>query len=213
MIGVCRDVQSVAYHADDGPFYYVLLDASQSKPPAMLVRVSGDTNAAAAALRDMVRQFDPEMASTVVTLASIVERQGRRAAEACDDVRCPWGLLALLLALTGVYSVVSFSVRQRVQGNRHPDGARRAASGCRGPRAANRAQSPVIRRTACRASDHVLRPLGADGVDALYTASIRANPLTLAIVPLLSFPAALGAIWIPARRAAALDPLSSLRHD
>ena len=37
------------------------------------------------------------------------------------------------------------------------------------------------------------------------------DPLTLAVVALLLFGAALGAIWIPARRAAALDPLSSLR--
>ena len=39
------------------------------------------------------------------------------------------------------------------------------------------------------------------------------DPLTLGIVPLLLFAAALLAIWIPARRAAALDPLISLRHE
>ena len=39
------------------------------------------------------------------------------------------------------------------------------------------------------------------------------DPLTLTIVPLQLFLAALGAIWIPARRAAALDPLSSLRYE
>jgi putative ABC transport system permease protein len=39
------------------------------------------------------------------------------------------------------------------------------------------------------------------------------DPLTLTMVSLLLFVAALIAIWIPARRAAALDPLSSLRHE
>jgi putative ABC transport system permease protein len=39
------------------------------------------------------------------------------------------------------------------------------------------------------------------------------DPLTLTIVPLLLFLAAMGAIWIPARRAAALDPLASLRYE
>ncbi len=39
------------------------------------------------------------------------------------------------------------------------------------------------------------------------------DPLTLTVVSLLLFVAALGAIWIPARRAAALDPLSSLRYE
>jgi putative ABC transport system permease protein len=39
------------------------------------------------------------------------------------------------------------------------------------------------------------------------------DPQTLTVVSLLLFVAALGAIWIPARRAAALDPLTSLRYE
>ena len=78
VVGVSRDTQSVAYLRDDGPFYYSPLDPRQSTPAYMLVRVSGDTEAAAAALREIVRQLDPEMAATVVTLASVVEREGGR---------------------------------------------------------------------------------------------------------------------------------------
>ena len=39
------------------------------------------------------------------------------------------------------------------------------------------------------------------------------DPFTLVVVSLLLFTAAIGAIWIPARRAAALDPLVSLRYE
>ncbi len=39
------------------------------------------------------------------------------------------------------------------------------------------------------------------------------DPFTLTVVPLLLLAAAIGAIWIPARRAAALDPLASLRYE
>ena len=46
----------------------------------------------------------------------------------------------------------------------------------------------------------------------LFGVSAR-DPLTLALVTLLLLAAALGAIWIPARRGAALDPLSSLRYE
>jgi hypothetical protein len=59
VIGVCRDVQGVRYMQDDGPFYYRPLGPQQSRPPYMLVRVSGDTHAAAAAIREIVRQTDP----------------------------------------------------------------------------------------------------------------------------------------------------------
>ena len=114
VIGVCRDVQSLVYMQDDGPLYYSPLDAHQSKPPYMLVRVLGDTQTAAAALRDIVRQMDPQMASTVVTLASMVERQGERLKPLMIHGAIA-GMLALLLALTGVYGVVSFSVSQRIR--------------------------------------------------------------------------------------------------
>ena len=42
VIGVSRNVQSVRYMQDDGPFYYGLLDPVQAKPQTMLIRVSGD---------------------------------------------------------------------------------------------------------------------------------------------------------------------------
>jgi putative ABC transport system permease protein len=39
------------------------------------------------------------------------------------------------------------------------------------------------------------------------------DPITLIVVALLLLSAAIIAVWIPARRAAALDPLVSLRHE
>ncbi len=110
VIGVCRNVQGVTFMRDDGPFYYSPLDPHQSTPPYMLVRVSGDTRAAAAAVREIVRQLDPQMAATVATLASIVERQGERLKPVLIQGAIA-GLFALLLALSGVYAVVSFSVK------------------------------------------------------------------------------------------------------
>ena len=65
------------------------------------------------------------------------------------------------------------------------------------------------------------RLIAGIGLTVVVSAAMKAilfgvntrDPLMLTIVPLLLFVAALGAIWIPARRAAALDPLSSLRRE
>ena len=208
VVGVCRDVQSVRFMQDDGPFYYWPLDPLRSTPAYMLVRVSGDTQAAAVAVREIVRQVDPQMAVTVVTLASLVERQGEQLKPVMIHGAVA-GILALLLALTGVYAVVSFSISQRIReiGIRMALGAQRhdvvslvLRSGA----------APVIAGLATGIG--LALALSAVMESILFGVSPR-DPLTIAIVSLLLFVAALGAIWIPARRAAALDPLSSLRYE
>jgi predicted permease len=208
VIGVCRDTQSVRYMRDDGPFYYLPLDVRKAKPSSMLVRVAGDTQAAAIAVRNILRQLDPQMAASAVTLASMIEGQGQTL-KPVMILGSVAGALALLLSLTGVYAVVSFSVSQRIReiGIRTALGAERSSivflvlrSGA----------MPVIGGLATGIG-FSLALSGLMG-SILLGVSPR-DPLTLTIVPLLLFLAALGAIWIPARRAAALDPLSSLRYE
>ena len=208
VIGVCRDVQSVSFMQDDGPFYYWPLDLQQAKPGYLLVRVSGDTQTVSASVGEIVRQADPQMATTIRTLASTVQRQGEQL-KPMMIYGAISGVLALLLALTGVYAVVSFSVSQRIReiGIRTALGAQRRDVVALVLRSG---ASPVI--GGLLAGVGLVFALSALMASMLYGVNPR-DPLTLAIVPLLLLAAALGAIWIPARRAAALDPLSSLRHD
>jgi hypothetical protein len=49
------------------------------------------------------------------------------------------------------------------------------------------------------------------GLESLVFGFNPRDPVTLIIIPALLLAAALGAIWVPAHRAAALDPLSALR--
>ena len=208
VIGVCRDVQSVRFMQDDGPFYYPPLDIQHTRPAYMLVRVSGDTRVPAAAIREIARDIDPQMALTVITLASTVERQGEQMKPVMMYGSAA-GILALLLAVTGVYAVVSFSVSQRIReiGIRTALGAQRSdvivlilRSG----------EAPVVGGLV--AGIGLALSLSAVMASVFFGVNPR-DPFTLIVVPLLLLAAAVGAIWIPARRAAALDPLASLRYE
>ena len=206
VIGVSRDVQSVAYMQDDGPIFYSPLDAQQSRPPAMLVSVSGDARAAAASLHGLVRQLDPQMAATVVTLASIIEGHGERL-KPVMIYGVVAGVLALLLALTGVYGVVSFSVSQRS----HELGIR-VALGASG----RDVVLLILRAGVIPVVGGLIAGVGLNvavsaGMKAMYFGLNPRDPLTLTVAGLLLTLCALVAIWIPARRAAAADPLPALR--
>jgi predicted permease len=206
VVGVCRDVQSVQFLQDDGAFYYRPLDLRRTKPPYMLVRVSGDPQGPAAAIRDIVRNGDPQMAVTVATLASRVHEQGEQM-KPMMVYGAAAGILALLLAVTGVYAVVSFSVSQRVReiGIRTALGAQR---------------SDVLVLILRSGVTPVVGGLAAGVALALAAAAVMRSvlvgvnprdPATFVVVSSLLLGVAAGAIWIPARRAAALDPVTSLR--
>jgi predicted permease len=208
IVGVCRDVQSVKYMQDDGPFYYPPLNVQQTGPPYLLVRISGDTRVPAGAIGEIVRGVDPQMAVTVETLASLVEHEGAQM-QPVMMFGAAGGFLALLLALTGVYAVVSFSVSQRTReiGIRVALGAQHGAvvglimRSSATPVIGGIVVGLVLALTVSQVMKSVL--LGVNPRD----------PITLIVVALLLLSAAIMAVWIPARRAAALDPLVSLRHE
>jgi ABC-type antimicrobial peptide transport system permease subunit len=206
VIGVSRDVQSVTFMADDGPFYYAPLDTDRSRPAYLLVRVAGDPQVATASLRNLVRQVDPQMAVTIATLESTAERY-REWLTSVTMYSAVAGLLALLLALTGVYAVVSFSVSQRVA-----EIAIRLALGAR----KRDIISLVLRSGGVSVGGGLLVGMAlalaaSAAIEATVLGFNARDPLMLAVVPVFLLITALGAIWIPARRAASLDPTSSLR--
>jgi putative ABC transport system permease protein len=206
VIGVSGNVQSVRYMQDDGPFFYAPLDPLQSNPQTLLIRVSGDTRATMPVVRGIVRQLDPQMAATVLTLASIVEAEGARLKPVAVYGSVA-GLLALLLALTGVYGVVSFSVSQRVR-----ELALRVALGAQ----RRDVVLLVLRSAAGPIAGGLVAGIGltlavSGGLQALLYGLNPRDPGTLVLGALLLVVCSLTAIWIPARRAASQDPVRALR--
>jgi ABC-type antimicrobial peptide transport system permease subunit len=120
-----------------------------------------------------------------------------------------FGLLALLLASIGLYGVMAYSVARRS----NEIGIRMALGADRRSVVAN-----VVRETmALVAAGVVVGLAGAWGATRLLTSTLfgitAMDPPTLALAIATMTTVALLAGYVPARRAAAVNPLMALRQD
>jgi ABC-type antimicrobial peptide transport system permease subunit len=120
-----------------------------------------------------------------------------------------FGLLALVLACIGIYGLMAYSVARRTNeiGIRMALGAR-----------AGRVQPMILRIGSLLASVGVAAGLAAGVAMSRLIATMlyglkSYDPLTFTGASLLLLVVALSASWIPARRAARIDPLKALRHE
>jgi putative ABC transport system permease protein len=173
------------------------------------IRTRGDPAKYAAAVRAAMTKLDSSMLLTnVETMESIVER-AQTGTRFTFFLIAGFGSLAALLAGVGLYGVLSTVVRQRTAeiGVRMALGA--APSGILammigyGMRlsAIGIATGLVVALLLTKAMTGML--IGIEAID----------PLTFLAMAVLFFAIAGAATWIPARRAASLDPLAALRGE
>jgi len=125
------------------------------------------------------------------------------------DLSAGFGVLALVLAGIGIYGMLAYSVSRRTSeiGIRMALGAQPAM-----------VLGMVLREAAWIAAIGMLVGLGAAlGMGRLVASLLYGlkayDPLTLVASAVLLGLVALGASWIPARRAAGVDPMQALRHE
>ena len=175
----------------------------------LLIRTSGDPAAFVAELRSLVRDVEPTAAlGEAGTLASRVSASVAQPRFA-TAILAVFAALALTLAATGLYGVLSYSVSQR-----------RREIGIRSALGATRANviALVLRQglTATVAGLAVGVVASALGTRLLQPLLFGIRPLDLpsfALMPLILLIVAIVACLVPARRAAATDPAVTLRSE
>ncbi len=213
VVGVVGDVKQ--YNLRGGPakrlLYRPLWDTGVAKWPwqYLVVRTSGDPRRMAGMLKGVVRSLNPERPVVQVRTLNEVVYGSTAWDRLTMSVTGLFGLAALLLAVVGVYAVVSQSVLRR----RREIGIRIALGG----RPAD-IRGMVLRKGAALAIAGV--SLGAAAArllarfleSQLYGVSAT-NLTTAAAVSGILFAAALAACYVPARRATGVDPISVLRAE
>lgn len=173
------------------------------------VRVAGDPNALAQSLRRAIADLDNKI--PVFGVMSLSQRisDSVSAVRAIAQLSGFFGLLALVLASIGLYGVMAYNVSRRTREI--------------GVRMAIGAEAHHVLRMVMRESLLIVIIGLALGIPAalgmgrlvssqLFGLSAR-DPITLAVAALLLLIACILAAWLPARRAARIDPMIALRHE
>ncbi len=220
VVGVVDDVVAGGLmQPPEGPKFYTPFRSESvpggtmaTGPPPSLVliaRAAGDASDAIAALRSETSALDPEIAIPSVVMVETALANTIAAPRFNMVLLTAFALIALVLAAVGLAAVIGYEVAERT----HEFGIRMAL----GARAEN------VRRLAMR---HGLTPAfvgvvigvgGALGAAQLATSLLYGitprDPLTFVAVVALLVLVAIGASWLPARRATRVDPIAALRAD
>ena len=195
----------------EGPRSVVFLPALQEydEATALLVRSSAPDTEVARQLRHTMAVLDPQLPLYAVGSVHQMVDLAYIPARAATIALGAFGVLALMLAITGIYGLAAYTVSRRV-----PEIGIRMAVGAK--------SSQVLRSVLGRigmvlaAGSGVGLALGIISARLLASIVYQATPRDPAVlggVTLTMGLAALLSAWIPARRAISVDPIRSLRHE
>jgi ABC-type lipoprotein release transport system permease subunit len=209
VVGVVGDVRERGLDSNITPVVYAnTIQRPQPGNISVVARAGGDPGSIISAMREVARELNPELPASFRTLEQIFS-------SALDQRRFSlviFGVfagVALLLALMGVYGVMSYSVTQRT----HEMGIRLALGAQPGD---------LLRLIVFQGLVLVLVGIGIGLVAAfaltrmmsglLYGVSAT-DTVTFVAIPLVLALAALAASYIPARRATRVSPMEALRYE
>lgn len=211
IVGVVRDTKYSSLREDIAPIFYASARQETDNIGTMYfeVRTHGDPTAFAPIARKIVSGVDAGIPVTDVTTQEAQAARTVAQERVFADMLTFFGALAVLLAAIGLYGVMSYSVAQRT----NEIGIRMALGAETGG---------VLRMVVAQGLKFAVIGLVIGSVATLgltrfiegqlygVTAS---DPLTFAVVGALLLGVAIVACWIPALRAARVDPMVALRTE
>jgi predicted permease len=210
IVGICADVRYATLRTDPPP-QFILPYVQQLSVGSMTyeIRTRMNPEAILPTLRRTVQQVDPDL-----PLANVRTQDQQIEADLQQErifvtLTSGFGLLALALAAVGIYGIMAYSVAQRT----NEIGIRLALGAQPG-----QVRGMILRETTWLAGAGIVAGVA---VALVLTRLVKSmlygiqpyDPLTLSAGVGLLLTVALVASWIPARRAAGVQPIEALRHE
>ena len=209
IVGIVGDIRDAALGEAPGPMMYVPFAQGPFWGGTLIVKSTLNTSSVVAAIRAEVRQIDKDL--PVTNVAEVPDLIGATLAEPRfrTFLLGLFAAMALALAAVGIFGVISYSVSRRTNEI--------------GIRVALGATSGMILRMVLRETMTLVLAGLVIGVPCAFVAShlvktllfgVSPNdPVVPALVAVVLGAVALAAGYLPARRAARVDPLIALRQD
>jgi len=209
VIGVAHDAKYVTLGEDPSPYIYLPVIQNPSPAITLFFRAGSDPNTLLGAVRKQVQVLDPNLPLTNVWPIGEVIHQALWAARFSAGLLSIFALVAVLLCAVGIYGVVGYTVGLRVR-----EIGIRLALGAQ----PNDVALMILRQSAATlgiglgiglATAFVL----AHFINNLLYGISATTPLAFLVTAVLLAVVGLLASYVPARRAAGVDPLLAVRNE
>jgi putative ABC transport system permease protein len=211
VVGVAGNGKYGTIGEDPQSFFYVPLAQNFTSKLALQIRSFAPPESLAAPVKEQISRLAPELPiMNIETMNQSLEGAlGFFAFRLAATLAAALGFIGLIIAIVGVYGVVSFAASRRT----HEIGIRMALG------ASPRAILTLIWRQGVTlvAAGIVLGVMAAwaltRGMFSMLVGISASDPVTYAIVAIMLSAVALLACWIPARRAIRVDPMVAVRYE
>ena len=211
IIGVVEDGRHRVAGQAQPPFVYwpFLQSQSDNLDMTLVWRQRGDVAGALAAVRGEVQALDPDLALRAPMTLSDAVRMATLPWRVAGMLANGFGLVGLALAVLGIYGLVSYTFARRTQ-----EIGVRMALGARRREVFELVMAQGLKLALVGVGVGVALALGLTrALTALLFGVSASDPVTYLCVAALLVLVTLVACWLPARRAARVDPMAALRHE
>ncbi len=210
VVGIAKTGTYLYWAEPPTPFLWMPFTQDYGPHVTLQVHTEGDPAAMAATIRDAARAIDPDMpVFSVRSMEAFYDQRAMLGPRLTMQVVTAVGLMGLLLAVIGLYGVVAYAVSRRTR----EIGIRMAIGANPGD---------VLRMILGQGLVFTAIGVGVGLGISFFASRVLANfvvgvsprdPSIFLSVPLILAAVMIAACWLPARRAARIDPTLALRQE